>query len=99
MAPSSPLLELPRMQNVNPMTLWLELSSILERYDDLEGATDMSELNRRLDWKGVCALQDLNSQQRAERYQVRAQVELARKSLDAEVDPDVGTSLFDFFLK
>ena len=84
------------MQNVNPMTLWLELSSILERYDDLEGATDISELNRRLDWKGVCALQDLNSQQRAERHQVRAQVELARKSLDAEVDPDVGTLLFDF---
>ena len=95
MTPSSLPLELPRMQNVNPMTLWLELSSILERYDDLEGATDISELNRRLDWKGVCTLQDLNRRQRAQRHQVQAQVELARKSRDTEIDPDVGTSLFD----
>jgi len=84
----------PRLQNINPMTLWLDLSAILEKYDDLEGVTDISELNRCLDWQGVCTLQDLNNRQRAERHRVRAQVELARKSPDVEADSDIGELLF-----
>jgi hypothetical protein len=88
LSPSEP----PRLQNVSPMKLWLDLSDILQEYDDLRGITDLSELNKRLNWKGVCTIQELNIEQRAERHRVRAQIELARKAPDAECDPDIGVS-------
>jgi hypothetical protein len=87
----SPAPEPPRLHNVNAMKLWLDLNEILQEYD-LEGVTDLSELNTRLDWKDVRTLQKLNIKQCMERRRVREQVGHARNSLEAECDPDVGKS-------
>lgn len=89
----SPYSEPERLQNVNAMKIWFDLNDITQQCDYLGGLTDISELNKRLDWKSVYTLQDLSIKQRAERHQVRVQVELARKSPDAVGGPDIGASL------
>ena len=86
-----PTPEPPRLRNVNAIKLWLDLNELLQEYD-LESVTDLSELNSRLDWKDVRTLQNLNTKQRAERYRVREQVELARYSGEAKSDSNDGTS-------